>query len=69
MQIRCPICNKNTTLKENPWRPFCSQRCKLIDLGKWAGEEYKIFSKDEEEFYSSLEKDTIIPPPNNTSPS
>ncbi len=67
MQISCPICKKNTTLKENPWRPFCSQRCKLIDLGKWAGEEYRISTKDED--YSSLEEDTIIPPPTNTSPS
>jgi len=26
----------------NPWRPFCSEKCRLIDLGRWADEEYKI---------------------------
>jgi len=42
MKIICPLCKKTTTWEENPWRPFCSERCKLIDLGKWASEEYKI---------------------------
>jgi len=42
MQIICPICKKKTTWEENPWRPFCSERCKLIDLGKWASGDYKI---------------------------
>ena len=27
---------------ENPWAPFCSERCKLVDLGKWLGEEYRV---------------------------
>lgn len=49
MQIRCPICKKKTTWEENPWRPFCSERCKLIDLGKWATEEYRIKGKEVEE--------------------
>jgi endogenous inhibitor of DNA gyrase (YacG/DUF329 family) len=38
-----------TTWEENPWRPFCSERCKLIDLGAWASEEYKVLGKKEEE--------------------
>lgn len=42
-QITCPICNKkNTWNPENPFRPFCSERCKLIDLGEWASESRKI---------------------------
>jgi endogenous inhibitor of DNA gyrase (YacG/DUF329 family) len=51
MQIKCPICKKMTTWEENPYRPFCSERCKLIDLGKWADEEYKVEGgeTDEEE--------------------
>ncbi len=48
MRIRCPVCRKVTTWQENPWRPFCSERCKLIDLGKWASEEYRIEGKKEE---------------------
>ncbi len=38
-----------TTWEENPWRPFCSERCKLIDLGAWASEEYRIPGKKEED--------------------
>jgi uncharacterized protein len=30
----------------NPFRPFCSERCKLIDLGRWAGGEYRIPTKE-----------------------
>lgn len=26
----------------NPWRPFCSERCRLIDLGNWAAESYRV---------------------------
>ena len=42
MKIICPICKKTTTWEENAWRPFCSEKCKLIDLGKWVLEEYRI---------------------------
>ncbi len=48
MKIRCPICREFTTWEENPYRPFCSERCKLIDLGAWASEEYKVPVKEEE---------------------
>ncbi|MCB0408102.1 MAG: DNA gyrase inhibitor YacG [Bdellovibrionales bacterium] len=43
----CPQCGKETEyLLENDYRPFCSERCKLIDLGKWADEEYKVPSEE-----------------------
>lgn len=42
MRMTCPICKKTTTWNENPFRPFCSERCKLMDLGKWAAEDYRI---------------------------
>lgn len=42
MKIKCPVCRKDTTWEGNPWRPFCSERCKTIDLANWASEEYKI---------------------------
>ena len=48
MIIFCPICKNKTTWEENPWRPFCSERCKLTDLGKWVLEEYKIEDEQEE---------------------
>lgn len=42
-KISCPICGKkNTWYSENTFRPFCSERCKLIDLGEWASETRKI---------------------------
>lgn len=41
-KIQCPVCKKETTWEDNPFRPFCSERCRLIDLGKWASEEYRI---------------------------
>lgn len=42
LRIRCPICKKEAFWNDNPYRPFCSERCRLIDLGKWASEEYRI---------------------------
>jgi Uncharacterized protein conserved in bacteria len=42
-QIKCPQCGRLSFYsKENPSRPFCTERCKLIDLGAWADESYKI---------------------------
>jgi endogenous inhibitor of DNA gyrase (YacG/DUF329 family) len=41
-KITCPICKKETTWVGNKFRPFCSERCKLIDLGKWASDDYRI---------------------------
>lgn len=40
--IKCPQCRKETAWEGNPSRPFCSERCKLIDLGAWANEEYRV---------------------------
>jgi uncharacterized protein len=41
--LHCPICRKEVAL-DSPDVPFCSDRCRLIDLGKWASGEYKISS-------------------------
>jgi endogenous inhibitor of DNA gyrase (YacG/DUF329 family) len=41
--VHCPTCGQETVWsKENPWRPFCSERCRLIDLGAWATETHRI---------------------------
>ncbi len=40
--IRCPTCRRATPWAGNPLRPFCSERCKLTDLGNWASERYGI---------------------------
>jgi len=49
--VKCPICGKSVEFSEKlpPSFPFCSKRCKLVDLGKWLNEEYTIqafFSKE-----------------------
>jgi endogenous inhibitor of DNA gyrase (YacG/DUF329 family) len=41
-EIKCPSCRKKTSWEDNPHRPFCSERCRLIDLGAWAQERYRI---------------------------
>lgn len=41
--VSCPTCQKEVAWSsENPFRPFCSKRCQLIDLGEWANEEKVI---------------------------
>jgi endogenous inhibitor of DNA gyrase (YacG/DUF329 family) len=42
MQFRCPICKKPTDSETNAEFPFCSERCKLYDLGNWSSEKYVI---------------------------
>jgi hypothetical protein len=57
MKIRCPICKRLTTWEENPFRPFCSQRCKLMDLGKWATEGYRVEPSEPSEPAEPAEKE------------
>jgi len=41
--VKCPTCKKPVEwIEESSWKPFCSDRCKLIDLGAWADESHKI---------------------------
>ncbi len=43
MKVKCPTCGKAVEWNaEARWRPFCSERCKLIDLGAWADESNRI---------------------------
>jgi endogenous inhibitor of DNA gyrase (YacG/DUF329 family) len=55
IRVRCPICHRlmqSTSTAEWPEFPFCSARCRLLDLGRWLGETYVIQS----------ERDTEPPP-------
>lgn len=60
--VSCPSCkNKAVWSTENKFRPFCSERCKLIDLGEWAAGTYAIaqtHSEEDEVFSSMLETST-----------
>jgi hypothetical protein len=41
--VPCPRCGALSKYSEaNQWRPFCSERCRMIDLGKWASDEYRL---------------------------
>jgi endogenous inhibitor of DNA gyrase (YacG/DUF329 family) len=40
--IKCPTCRTEVPWEENPHRPFCSERCRLIDLGAWVEGRYRI---------------------------
>ena len=40
--VKCPTCGKQIEFTGNEFRPFCSERCKLLDFGAWADEEYSL---------------------------
>ncbi len=44
--VACPTCRKRTEYEGNEFRPFCSERCKLLDFGAWADEEYALPTQD-----------------------
>jgi len=54
-QIQCPICKKPVDFHADPQGSFCSSRCKIIDLGKWLGEEYVISEPLRPEHFASFE--------------
>lgn len=53
--ITCPLCRKQTQWENNIFKPFCSERCKMIDLGKWATGDYAVpVEEDPEDGNNSL---------------
>ena len=51
IKVRCPICDKwmmGASTREWPDFPFCSPRCRLVDLGRWLGEDYAVRRSPEE---------------------
>lgn len=53
--IKCPACRKAGPWLEGAFAPFCSERCKLIDLGKWLGEEHRFSAPLKAEHLDHLE--------------
>ena len=52
MKILCPTCKNNIEYdSSNSFRPFCTEKCRLIDLGAWASEQYQISGKENEGGY------------------
>lgn len=57
--VTCPQCGKNSKWDStNPYRPFCSERCKLIDLGAWAAESYRIPVSDNKDLPETGDPET-----------
>ena len=58
--VRCPICKKEVSF-DDPNTPFCSDRCRLIDLGNWATDKYVISSPLEPNDLAELEESDLSP--------
>jgi len=56
-QVRCPTCHQSFVYGESKFRPFCSERCRLVDLGRWFKEEYKVAAEDQ-----TPEDEDAVPP-------
>lgn len=54
--VKCPTCGRKTEYTGNEFRPFCSERCKLIDFGAWADEEFSLPAQSESLSEEDLEK-------------
>ncbi|RDV29078.1 DNA gyrase inhibitor YacG [Alteromonas aestuariivivens] len=60
MIVKCPICSAPVTWsQQSPFRPFCSKKCQLIDLGEWASEERSIADKSQNQTPSQLDIEEI----------
>ena len=46
--VKCPRCSKEKEYNGNEFRPFCSERCKMLDFGAWADGEYGIAAEESE---------------------
>lgn len=55
VELRCPQCRKKTAWGNNPYRPFCSFRCRSLDLGAWVEEEYRVPGESAKDTESSEE--------------
>jgi endogenous inhibitor of DNA gyrase (YacG/DUF329 family) len=57
--MKCPICRQDVAWEGNPNRPFCSERCRLIDLGNWASEKYSLPSEEVNPAENSIEEHNV----------
>jgi endogenous inhibitor of DNA gyrase (YacG/DUF329 family) len=66
IKVRCPVCQRvleGQSPREWPQFPFCSPKCKLVDLGRWLGEQYRIASDpDDEEVAPKTDPPGVEPP-------
>ena len=46
LNVKCPTCDKEFNYYSSEYRPFCCEKCRMIDLGHWFKESYKVPEKD-----------------------
>jgi uncharacterized protein len=47
--VKCPVCKQQARYAEdNPWQPFCSERCKMVDAGQWLDGAYRVACEEDE---------------------
>jgi endogenous inhibitor of DNA gyrase (YacG/DUF329 family) len=64
IKVRCPICDRvmtGETSAEWPQFPFCSSRCRTIDLGRWLGENYRVVPEGATEPPGEYAKESDVP--------
>ena len=54
--VKCPTCSRETEFTGNEYRPFCSERCKLLDFGAWADEQFALPTQETELSEEDLDK-------------
>ncbi|NIP39539.1 MAG: DNA gyrase inhibitor YacG [Candidatus Dadabacteria bacterium] len=59
MNVKCPTCKKEIEWEDAVYRPFCSERCKMIDLGTWANEQYSMPTEDAIDFEQMSENEEV----------
>ena len=72
MKVKCPTCQKGVEWSsQSEFRPFCSKRCQMIDLGEWADEQHTIAGKPDVDpaMMSDEELDKLVQALNNNPPS
>ena len=63
LRVDCPTCGKAVAWRpESRWRPFCSERCKLIDLGEWLNESRRIPDPQQEGFEAPGRQEAHLEP-------
>jgi hypothetical protein len=59
--VTCPGCGGDSLYSpQNPWRPFCSERCRQIDLGAWASEAFRVQVQEEPQEHEEFPRESRL---------
>lgn len=64
IRVRCPVCQREMTGERGAWPqwPFCSPRCRTIDLGRWLGEHYRVAGSTDASDEEDFDEAPMVPP-------